>query len=412
VVTARAGGALLLASALALLSAAPVALADQAPLPAAAQAVIDNPTAALTPDDVAVIERLQAAAEKAVLEHEAGGGEWQAEAAHGRNIALRALDVDPDTVGATPGAGNRRGAGREVYLFVSQSMFDAEMATAIAESTDRDDVTVVFLGLKKGQTLLELIQSLAGDVVTDDRAPKIQIDPTKFTEHGVSVVPTLVLVEGKTLVATARGVFSAAWLLERVDAGQRGDLGRFGPTYEVIEENMAEVFAANLKKYGETFNPSAAIDDFWSSVPARDLPAARADRSWTFDPSFVVTETVQIPNGEILALAGTRINPLQRMPFQERLLILDGRDAAQVAVALERLKDLPRMRTTIMLTALPTEGAREHFAGLHTTFGQAIYMYLDHVAERFPVRRVPSIIEAEGLVFRVTEWAVPTMLKE
>src|SRR3546814_19610827 len=58
--------------------------------------------------------------------------------------------------------------------------------------------------------------------------------------------------------------------------------------------------------------------------------------SWTFDPSRVLERDLRDVNCNLVAAAGTRVNPLAFVSLKTDLVFIDGRDDAQVDWALKR----------------------------------------------------------------------------
>ncbi|CCK04584.1 type-F conjugative transfer system protein TraW [Cronobacter sakazakii] len=65
--------------------------------------------------------------------------------------------------------------------------------------------------------------------------------------------------------------------------------------------------------------------------PVPGLTAASENRTFIFDPTFTVAETITDMSGRIIALKGDRVNPLDRVPYNETLFFIDGDNADQMA---------------------------------------------------------------------------------
>lgn len=53
-------------------------------------------------------------------------------------------------------------------------------------------------------------------------------------------------------------------------------------------------------------------------------------RSFPWDPTFTVKETITDMQGKVIARKGDTINPLDKVPFAQVLYFIDGDDQAQV----------------------------------------------------------------------------------
>jgi conjugal transfer pilus assembly protein TraW len=185
------------------------------------------------------------------------------------------------------------------------------------------------------------------------------------------------------------------------------DLGAYGATFPIIEQDLLAVLAARLKAVQASGRTRALDRAFAARVKANvERPPAVADithttepRSWLFDPTIEVPQDYADQTGRVFAHRGDRINPLERIPgFNRVLVFIDGDAPGQVAFALRRARLRPdRERVYIVLVAgaplalMRTEKAEVYFdqQGLLTT--------------HFDIRHVPAVVEKEGLALRVSE---------
>ena len=64
-------------------------------------------------------------------------------------------------------------------------------------------------------------------------------------------------------------------------------------------------------------------------VPVAGLSPAVTSRTFAFDPTFTVRETITDMQGRVIAKQGDKVNPLDRVPFSEVLYFVDGDNRAQ-----------------------------------------------------------------------------------
>ena len=118
----------------------------------------------------------------------------------------------------------------------------------------RNDVTLVMRGVPKGMTIHEGIQKIASSV---EPIASVIIDPSLFREYDIKHVPAVVRVDRKPsplsltpngqsgrkfalLLAKVAGLHNDKWLMERIEAGEQGDLGIQGHLSEITEPDLIE----------------------------------------------------------------------------------------------------------------------------------------------------------------------------
>lgn len=293
-------------------------------------------------------------------------------------------------------------------LFVSQSMGRGAMQTVLDQAEVNQDMVLVFRGLKRGQKFSDIMKLITDLHVMKqgDHIPRVIIDPTLFTDNGVTVVPTLQRFEDDgTVLATARGASNPKWMEEQIRAGRRGDLGAMGATMPIAEVDMITLLkeaAANidLEAYGKK-----QVEQFWAQRQFTRLPTAAVARTREVDPTVVMTETITAPDGTVLAYPGQRLNPFDAVPFTMKLVVIDARDDAQVTWARRQVLANPGKEVRVIATDFPSEGGWQEFDRLVGDIGRMVYLLEPHVAQRFGIEKVPSTVEGGNRVLIVREFA-------
>lgn len=294
--------------------------------------------------------------------------------------------------------------GRVYRVFVSRSMGDAALKDLIALSAERKDLAVVFRGFAPGEnfgTFQRNLQPLLGALEKDTVPPAVMIDPPKFTEAGVTAVPALAAYDDGKLVAVVQGVTSVEWLANQIQHGARGQLPRQGSVLEITEVDVLQLMLQRASDYDWEAAKSRSLKGFWKRQKFIALPRAIAPRTRLIDPTITVRETIKGPKGEIIALAGTRINPLDTVAFRQRVVIFDGMDRSQVE-SVKAFKQEGR-RVTFITTQLDDDRGFEHLGELMAEIGAQVTLLTPEIAQRFGVERVPAVIEAKGNRFEVKE---------
>lgn len=299
-------------------------------------------------------------------------------------------------------------------LYVSQSMGRAAMQAALAQAEKHQDMVLVFRGLKRGQKFVDIMK-----LVTDlhvikqgDAVPRIIIDPTQFTDNGISVVPTLTRVDANgKVIALARGASSATWMEDQIAAGRKGDLGQAGATETIAEVDMITLLQEQARKVDFEAYGRKQLEGFWTNRKYTKLPTASVSRTRRVDPTVVMTETITAPDGTVLAYPGQKLNPFDVMPFTMKLLIINGRDDAQVAWARRQILANEGKEVRVIATEFPVEGGWQQYDRLILDVGRMVYLLEDHVRDRFQIEKVPALIEGGDRVLMVREFAREEIIK-
>ncbi|AXU98118.1 type-F conjugative transfer system protein TraW (plasmid) [Erwinia persicina] len=129
-------------------------------------------------------------------------------------------------------------------------------------------------------------------------------------------------------------------LLALLSAGVSArDLGTTGHLFTIAEPDMLTFIKQRLQAMedsGEMAKMQKETEERVKAHAVRPTPVAGLSpavttRSFAFDPTFTVRETITDMQGRVIAKQGDQVNPLDRVPFSEVLYFLDGDNRAQVA---------------------------------------------------------------------------------
>jgi len=117
------------------------------------------------------------------------------------------------------------------------------------------------------------------------------------------------------------------------------DLGTTGHLFTIAEPDMLTFIKQRLQAMedsGEMAKMQKETEERVKAHAVRPTPVAGLSpavttRSFAFDPTFTVRETITDMQGRVIAKQGDQVNPLDRVPFSEELYFLDGDNRAQVA---------------------------------------------------------------------------------
>ena len=183
-------------------------------------------------------------------------------------------------------------------------------------------------------------------------------------------------------------------------AASAKDLGVRGATWPVVEPDLLAEIETRLLE----MQRSGALARFEAEArerarrrieepdPVPGVAPALEHRSRPFDPAFTVARDIRTPDGTLIAAAGTRVDPLERIALSRDLLFVDGRREAEVAWALGH----GRPAKIVLLAGRPLKLMRRHGRPFYFDTG-------GRLAARFGLRFTPALVEQDGTRLRITE---------
>jgi conjugal transfer pilus assembly protein TraW len=290
-----------------------------------------------------------------------------------------------------------------ITVLVSSSLGEAQLREIFALAAGRPAVHVVFRGVAKDESLKDFVRRVHGLLAGLEPPPDVVIDPKPFRDAGAAVVPLLIATGPDGEIARVAGLADPAWLRAQVLGGARGDLGVRAPVRAVAEPDMiAEIHrrlaALDLKELRDR-----ALGRFWQRAALETLPVATARRERTVDPTLVAAAAVHGPDGPVLVPAGATTNPLDHLPFTRRLVVFDASDPRQVTLARTLRRAGDGRRVVYLATRSERASAWDGWTAVEDALDAPVYLLTPDVRTRFAIERVPSLVEAQGRVFVVTE---------
>ena len=181
------------------------------------------------------------------------------------------------------------------------------------------------------------------------------------------------------------------------------DLGVRGATWPIAEADLLVEIEARLAAMERSGEMARMEREARTRARARmeepraapGIAPAREARSWSFDPSVTLDRDLRAPDGTLVAAAGTRIDPLEHVPFARDLLFIDGRRKVEVDWALAH----GRAAKIVLLAGRPLELARLH--GRPFFFDQG-----GRLAARFGLVATPARVTRDGARLRIDEIAL------
>lgn len=186
------------------------------------------------------------------------------------------------------------------------------------------------------------------------------------------------------------------------------NLGVYGNTWSIAEEDAIEGIKNKITKMQRN-GEMDKITKEWQKItlsrlengpdPVPGISRAMRNRARSFDPSVTLAQDVTDDLGNVVAMAGTTINPLKYLGLKREYVLLDGSDRSQVKWAIQRAKTNSTPQILILTAGSPTKLMREH---------QDIRFYFDQdgrITKRFSINAVPSVVRQKGNLVEIQEFA-------
>jgi conjugal transfer pilus assembly protein TraW len=184
------------------------------------------------------------------------------------------------------------------------------------------------------------------------------------------------------------------------------DLGTQGATFDIIEVDILKLISrrlheaqadGSLDQMNQQFSQRAQ-KRIMNPPPVFGVSDTVKPKTWLYDPTIVSPQDYSDQKGVVFAHKGERINPLERMPSYNKVLIfINGKDPAQVRYALGLQKTYGQVRTRLILTnGSPIDLNRKHVS--------MFYFDQDGILTRkFGITQVPATVVRENDLLRVSE---------
>ncbi len=192
----------------------------------------------------------------------------------------------------------------------------------------------------------------------------------------------------------------AALLAAPAPGASAKDLGVRGATWPVAEPDLLLEIETRLLKMQRSGELARLEDEARTRArrkletpdPVPGIAPAREQRSRLFDSSIAVAQDIRTPDGTLIAAAGTRVNPLERLPLTRDLIFVDGRREAEIAWALGH----DRPAKIVLLAGRPLDLMRRHRRPFFFDTG-------GRLAARFGIAATPTLVQQDGVRLRLTE---------
>lgn len=205
---------------------------------------------------------------------------------------------------------------------------------------------------------------------------------------------------GIVLAAGAIAMLAMGWVWSaRVEAS---DFGQMGEVFPIIETDLLATIENKLK----TLEANGAIERLQAQMrdqaeasvrrprPVAGMTPTVMKREWLFDPSAVLDKDVFDAKGNLIAKAGTRVNPLDFVTMRKNLVFVDGDDKAQVDWAVAHW---PANKAKIVFVAgSPFDAMKPWQRRFYFDQG-------GRLTGHFGIEHVPAVVAPAGKALKVSE---------
>lgn len=179
------------------------------------------------------------------------------------------------------------------------------------------------------------------------------------------------------------------------------DLGEFGETFPILEEDLLKVIMSKLNELNQTGALKQHQEYMQNKIKQRikepvanNLPETVKPREFYYDPTITVQEDLKDNNGQFFKRKGDTINPLNTYSFKEPWLFFDANSVKQKQFALSKLK---KQKLKLILTAGKPLDLMEEIE-------QAVYFdQFGWLIKKFNITQVPALVEQQGNKLKITE---------
>jgi conjugal transfer pilus assembly protein TraW len=182
------------------------------------------------------------------------------------------------------------------------------------------------------------------------------------------------------------------------------NIGVIGPVYPIAETDLLDLIQHRLETMKENGELQMANDEFKKNsiayvnnpTPVSEVSHTVKPRTYSFDPTITVEKDIKDQDGNLIAKAGSRVNPLSAVTLNEALLFIDGSDHAQVDWAMKEDKTW-QGRDKIILVNGPVVDLMKKYKK---------QFYLDQegkLTQQLHITYVPAIVQQKGFLLEISE---------
>lgn len=289
-----------------------------------------------------------------------------------------------------------------VYVYISLSMPKEDIRNLFFQALEHKE-TIRSIFVLRGwappgpNELVARLNELFPDANKLRDLPNVQINPVLYEQQQIETVPTYSKKDSQGRWGTVIGTTSLVDAVDRLEEG-RYDGEVIGPTFAIEEPNVLQLIRERIAQVDWNSQVEQVKDSILTKTTSgRELPHATENETYLVDLTIINNQDLAGPTGEVFALAGQTINPLEYLTTTRKYIFLDANIEAQVQQALRWRGESDYVT---MITTIPVQTV-EGRADVIKTLGQPLYEINDLLINRFKLKAVPSIAYQDGRMLRV-----------
>ena len=178
------------------------------------------------------------------------------------------------------------------------------------------------------------------------------------------------------------------------------DLGKYGATYAIVEEDWITMMKNKISKYDWGKFEKQQIEKIKNYKPKdlADLPAAAEDKIFKVDMTYTLKDDIVGRDGVVLYPRGYQFNPMEYVFMRRIIVFINGKDERQI----DWYKKSPYpndMRTMLLIT----DGS---YLYIKNRLKTAVYYATREIIDRMGIKAVPSVAVQKGTDLEVREYAL------
>lgn len=286
---------------------------------------------------------------------------------------------------------------RRFHILVSTSLGRGRLREMFAAYAGRDDVVFEFQGLLEGQKIEDFMAQVLALVQGIEPQPNVTLDPLIFRRYGVKAVPVTLAEENGRLLGRVDGLVNVEWLAGKIEA-HRDELpftGQYGQVVAIAERNLMDIIEERLAAIDWEEKKRQAMARFWKHRRFVDLPHATENRTRLVDMRVKAPADVFTPDGKRIARAGEVLNPLEKIPFRQALIVFDATSPVQTEWAEDTIAAVSKkgLMPVLIATRLPAGDEWKSLQRVESKTGLPLYLLPPAMVRRFEIERTPSLIQ-------------------
>ena len=202
-------------------------------------------------------------------------------------------------------------------------------------------------------------------------------------------------------------IFSCILALFIANTSHAKNLGVWGTLFPVEEQDIREFIYQRLNEMEQNGEMAKLKETFIKNVKEhsiRPTPVTgltvientKKPKTFYFDPTYILNKDIDDDKGNIIAKAGTVINPLDTTKLHGVLFFLNADDERQVSWALNNIKKYDYVKYVLVKGNIKEAGKRLNDRIYFDQYGL--------MTKKLGIRHIPCIVKQEGKRLQIQEF--------